>query len=193
MGRRNPKQPQSPGLAAGSPRLIFVDVMPSLFLVAAASARLAWAQSRRRGLVNALTGLPNLAALAADRSGRDLPLVAVRVHNYAEIASTLDAAGERQFIEQIVARLTLGQQGRKIYQGDEGIFAWFAPKGTPEAVIKSIRESAKAAVATDKFKDAIKNLGDNVRYMDQPDFAKFWDEDARRVESAVKSIGKVEG
>jgi hypothetical protein len=29
--------------------------------------------------------------------------------------------------------------------------------------------------------------------MDQPDFAKFWDEDAKRVEAAVKSIGKVEG
>ncbi len=113
--------------------LVFVDITPSLFLVATVSARLIWAVSRRRGLVNPLTGLPNLAALAADRQGRDLPLVAVRVHNYAEIASTLDAAGERQFIEQIVARLTLGQQDRRIYQGDEGILAWFAAKGTPFA------------------------------------------------------------
>ena len=114
-------------------RLIFIDVMPALFLVGVLSARLAWARSRSRGLVNNLTGLPNLAALAADSSGKDLPLVAVRVHNYAEIASTLDAAGERQFIEQIVARLTLGQEDRRIYQGDEGIFAWFTPKGTPFA------------------------------------------------------------
>jgi hypothetical protein len=29
--------------------------------------------------------------------------------------------------------------------------------------------------------------------MDGPDFAKFWDMDAARVEAAVKSIGKVEG
>jgi diguanylate cyclase len=113
--------------------LIFVDITPSLFLVAAVAGRLIWAVSRRRGLVNPLTGLPNLAALAADRDGRDLPLVAVRVHNYAEIASTLDAAGERQLIEQVVARLTLGQQDRRIYQGDEGILAWFADKGTPFA------------------------------------------------------------
>ena len=56
-----------------------------------------------------------------------------------------------------------------------------------------MREAAKAAVATDKFQTSIKNLGDNVRYMDQPDFAKFWDEDAKRVEAAVKSIGKVQG
>jgi EAL domain-containing protein (putative c-di-GMP-specific phosphodiesterase class I)/CHASE2 domain-containing sensor protein len=113
--------------------LVFVDITPSLFLLAAVSARLIWAVSRRRGLVKSVTGLPNLAALAADRAGRELPLVAVRVHFYAEIASTLDAAGERQLIQQIVARLTLGQQDRRIYQGDEGILAWFADKGTPFA------------------------------------------------------------
>ena len=113
--------------------LVSLDVTPALFLLGVVGARLAMMRSRSKGLVNPLTGLPNLAALAADRSGRDLALIAVRVHNYAEIASTLDAAGERQFIEQIVARLTLGQQERRIYQGDEGIFAWFAAKGTPFA------------------------------------------------------------
>jgi tripartite-type tricarboxylate transporter receptor subunit TctC len=79
---------------------------------------------------------------------------------------------------------------------DVEFYLWvglFAPKGTPEAVVKTMREAAKAAVATDKFQTSIQNLGDNVRYMDQPDFAKFWDEDAKRVESAVKSIGKVQG
>ena len=114
-------------------QLVFVDVTPALFLTGVVAARLAWRRSRVRGLTNPLTGLPNLAALAADKSSTDLPLVAVRVHNYAEIASTLDAAGERRFIEQIVARLTLGQQDRRIYQGDEGIFAWFAARGTPFA------------------------------------------------------------
>ena len=112
---------------------LFIDVTPALFLLGAVAARLAWIRSRSQGLVNPLTGMPNLAALAADPGARELPLVAVRVHNYAEIASTLDAAGERQFIEQIVARLTLGQQDRRVYQGDEGIFAWFAAKGTPFA------------------------------------------------------------
>ncbi|MFS8086827.1 MAG: CHASE2 domain-containing protein, partial [Acidobacteriota bacterium] len=114
-------------------RLVFVDVMAGLFLTAVIASRLAWARSRSRGLVHALTGLPNLAALADDKRGRDLPLVAVRVHNYAEIASTLDEAGEKQLVEQIVARLALGDRLRVIYQGDEGIFVWFADKGTPFA------------------------------------------------------------
>ena len=113
--------------------LIFVDVTAGLFLIAGIALRLALARSRSRGLVHALTGLPNLAALRAEKNGRDLPLVAVRVHNYAEIASTLNASGEKQMVEHIVARLGLGDRMRVIYQGDEGIFAWFADKGTPFA------------------------------------------------------------
>ncbi|MEO7411652.1 MAG: EAL domain-containing protein [Sphingomicrobium sp.] len=113
--------------------LIFVDVTAGLFLIAGVASRLAWARSRSRGLVHALTGLPNLAALSADMNGHDLPLVAVRVHNYAEIASTLNASGEKQFVEQIVARLGLGDRRRVIFQGDEGIFAWFGEKGMPFA------------------------------------------------------------
>jgi tripartite-type tricarboxylate transporter receptor subunit TctC len=69
----------------------------------------------------------------------------------------------------------------------------FAPKGTPQEAVKRLREAARQAVATQQFKDAIKNLGDEIAYLDQPDFAKFWDADARRVEAAVKSIGKVGG
>jgi tripartite-type tricarboxylate transporter receptor subunit TctC len=69
----------------------------------------------------------------------------------------------------------------------------FAPKGTPPAAVKRLREAARQAVATQQFKDAIKNLGDEIAYLDQPDFAKFWDADAKRVEAAVKSIGRVGG
>jgi tripartite-type tricarboxylate transporter receptor subunit TctC len=69
----------------------------------------------------------------------------------------------------------------------------FAPKGTPDAVIAKVRDGVKQAVATEQFKTAIKNIGDEVAYLDQPEFAKFWDEDAKRVEAAVHSIGRVQG
>ena len=36
---------------------------------------------------------------------------------------------------------------------------------------------------TEQFKKAIDNLGDVVAYLDKPEFAKFWDEDAKRVEA----------
>lgn len=67
----------------------------------------------------------------------------------------------------------------------------FAPKGTPAPVISRLREGIRQAVAAEQFTKAIQNIGDVVAYLDQPDFAKFWDEDARRVEDAVRSIGKV--
>jgi tripartite-type tricarboxylate transporter receptor subunit TctC len=67
----------------------------------------------------------------------------------------------------------------------------FAPKGTPDAIVDKLREESKKAAATDQFKKAIDNLGDVVAYLDKPDFAKFWDEDAKRVEAAVQAIGKV--
>jgi tripartite-type tricarboxylate transporter receptor subunit TctC len=86
---------------------------------------------------------------------------------------------------------TLKEQGY-----DVEFYLWvglFAPRGTPEAVIKTVREASKAAASTDTFKTAIGNLGDTLSYLDQPEFAKFWDVDAKRVEDAVRSIGKVEG
>ena len=67
----------------------------------------------------------------------------------------------------------------------------FAPKGTPEVIIAKLREVSKKAAATEQFAKAIDNIGDVLAYQDQPEFAKFWDEDARRVEDAVRSIGKV--
>ncbi len=69
----------------------------------------------------------------------------------------------------------------------------FAPKGTPDSVISYLRTNSKAAANTDQFKTAMKNLGQDVDYLDAPEFAKFWDADAARIEAAVREIGKVQG
>jgi tripartite-type tricarboxylate transporter receptor subunit TctC len=67
----------------------------------------------------------------------------------------------------------------------------FAPKGTPEPIIVALRDASRKAAADDKFVQAIKNLGQDVAYLDQADFRAFWDTDAKRVEEAVHQIGKV--
>jgi tripartite-type tricarboxylate transporter receptor subunit TctC len=67
----------------------------------------------------------------------------------------------------------------------------FAPKGTPDAIVARLREETKKAVAVDQFKQAMKNLGQDVAYLDQPEFKAFWDADAKRVEEAVRQIGKI--
>jgi len=69
----------------------------------------------------------------------------------------------------------------------------FAPKGTPANVLKTMGDAIKKAAASDQFKTAISNIGDEVAYLDQAAFAKFWDEDAKRVEAAVHAIGRVQG
>ncbi|HEY9453969.1 MAG TPA: tripartite tricarboxylate transporter substrate binding protein, partial [Bradyrhizobium sp.] len=66
----------------------------------------------------------------------------------------------------------------------------FAPKGTPEPIIAKLRDVSSKAAHTDTFKKAMTNLGQELDYMDQPEFRKFWDADAARIEAAVKSIGK---
>lgn len=79
---------------------------------------------------------------------------------------------------------------------DVEFYLWvglFAPKGTPAAVVSTLRGASKKAVATDQFRNAMKNLGQDVAYLDQPEFKAFWDADARRVEDAVRQIGKVAG
>lgn len=69
----------------------------------------------------------------------------------------------------------------------------FAPKNTPAPVVATLGDAVKKAAAADTFKTAIHNIGDEVAYLDQQAFAKFWDVDAKRVESAVQAIGRVQG
>ena len=69
----------------------------------------------------------------------------------------------------------------------------FAPKGTPEAIVTQLRGIIGKAAHSDAFKTALTNLGQDLDYQDQAEFIKFWDEDAKRIEDAVKQIGRVEG
>jgi len=111
--------------------LIFFDVGPGLFVVSGLLFQLNWSRLRNRSTINEVSGLPNLIALRADPSARERPLVVARLHNYSEIVSALPTESERQFVEQITSRLCVGATGRKLYHGDEGLFAWFAEPNIP--------------------------------------------------------------
>jgi len=109
--------------------LIFVDVFPGLCALIAMSVRLGWRRWKSGGMTNRQTGLPNLSALRETGTQAHCLLAAARVHNYAEIASTLPDESEAELVRQIVARLSVADKPLKVYQGDEGIFAWFAEPG----------------------------------------------------------------
>jgi len=115
-------------------RMIFVDVVPALFVLFVTAGTLAWSRLRRQATLNAVSGLPNLNALRHDRSRHDRPLIAARVQNYAEIASALPAEGEKVLVEQIVARLTVGGSGQNVYHGDDGLFVWFFDQGGTDEI-----------------------------------------------------------
>ena len=119
------------GPAVLESRLIYLDIMPALFVLVIVSSVLGWRHYRQRGLVNPVSGLLNLGALRASGSGRDRALIVARVLNYAEIVAALPADSERQLIEQIVSRLSLGSRDRTFFHGDGGIFAWFEETDKP--------------------------------------------------------------
>jgi tripartite-type tricarboxylate transporter receptor subunit TctC len=78
---------------------------------------------------------------------------------------------------------------------DVEFYLWvglFAPKGTPDAVVNKLREEAKKAVASPEFGTAIKNIGDEVAYLDRPEFTKFLEADSQRVQNAIRQIGKLQ-
>jgi tripartite-type tricarboxylate transporter receptor subunit TctC len=69
----------------------------------------------------------------------------------------------------------------------------FAPKGTPDTIITYLRDNINKAAHSPQFATALTNLGQELAYLDQPEFKAFWDADTKRIEEAVKQIGKVDG
>jgi len=69
----------------------------------------------------------------------------------------------------------------------------FAPKGTPAPIVNTLREGLNKASHSKQFIDTLENLGQELAYMDQPEFTKFWAVDAKRQEDAIIAIGRVQG
>jgi tripartite-type tricarboxylate transporter receptor subunit TctC len=177
------------------------------------------AKKRPNGLVFSSSGLYGAlhlpAALFMKAAGiqmRHLPtngggpaLTALLGNNSQVLVSSIAAANAQIKAGKVRALASFGGQRApslpdvptmKELGYDIEFYLWvglFAPKGTPDSVIKVWRDASRQAVEADAFKKAIANLGQDIAYMDQPEFAKFWDTDAKRVESAVQSIGKVSG
>ena len=68
----------------------------------------------------------------------------------------------------------------------------FAPKATPPAVMKVLREAVRAALDDPALRNAMEKVQSPIAYLDADDFQKWWDADAARLAEVVKRIGKVE-
>ena len=68
----------------------------------------------------------------------------------------------------------------------------FVPAGTPEPVIKRLRDAARAAANDERVKQVMVTAGSPIQYLDLPEFARYVDADASKMVGVVKRIGKVE-
>ena len=78
---------------------------------------------------------------------------------------------------------------------DVEFYIWsgvFAPASTPAPVQAKLREAVKAAATSEEFKNVMEKVSTPVHYLDAPEFAKYWERDAKRLAAAVEQIGKVE-
>jgi tripartite-type tricarboxylate transporter receptor subunit TctC len=84
---------------------------------------------------------------------------------------------------------------RELGYKDVEYYIWagmFAPRGTPEPVMKALRDTARRVTEDPGFKKAMANVDSLVQYMDAPDFYNYWQADAKRLAGLVKIVGKVE-
>jgi tripartite-type tricarboxylate transporter receptor subunit TctC len=84
---------------------------------------------------------------------------------------------------------------RELGYKDVEYYIWaglFAPKGTPEPVMKTLRDAARRAVQDPEFKATMAKVDSIVAYKDATDFLQYWMADAKRLAALVKVVGKVE-
>ena len=66
----------------------------------------------------------------------------------------------------------------------------FAPKATPAPIVATLSSAIEKAANSDVFKTALTNAGQELAYLNGPDFQKFWDADGKKTDEAVVYIGK---
>ena len=78
---------------------------------------------------------------------------------------------------------------------DAEFYIWsgvFAPAGTPAPVLGRLREAVREAANSSEFRGAMEKVRTPVSYLDAPEFQKYWDKDAKRLEGALQKIGRVD-
>lgn len=103
--------------------LIYAAFIPSyvLFGVVAFRSNALRAISEAR-LRNTRTLLPNLSALREEQSASRLPIIAMRIRNYAAVCASFPDAAEDDLIKELSRRLTLPGENTVFYQAEEVLY-----------------------------------------------------------------------
>jgi len=78
---------------------------------------------------------------------------------------------------------------------DAEFYIWcgvMVPAATPQDIQMKLRQAVREAANSAEFRTAMEKVSTPVKYLDAPDFQKYWDADAARLKGAVEKIGKVD-
>ncbi len=122
--------------------LIFVETVPALLafgIVGVARARINFRKKLHdSGITNSISGLLNLAALHELETKPGTTLIAMKIHNFLAIKSTLLVGLEKEFLDQIISRISLGVERSNLYQSDDGTFVWILDDVTLVTAVERI-------------------------------------------------------
>jgi diguanylate cyclase len=142
--------------------LIFVETIPALVAFAIIGIARIRANFRKKlhdsGITNNISGLLNLAALHEVEAKPGATLIAMKIHNYLAIKSTVPAGHEKDLIDQIVSRISLGVERSNLYQSDDGAFVWIANDISHTTAVERIDALHSIFRSTIKIGDQAANL-----------------------------------
>lgn len=142
--------------------LIFVETIPALIAFVIVGIARVRANFRKQlhdsGITNNVSGLLNLAALHEVEAKLGSTLIALKIHNYLAIKSTVPKGHEKDLIDQIVSRISLGVERSNLYQSDDGAFVWIADDVSHATVVERIDALHSIFRSTIKVGDQSVNL-----------------------------------
>lgn len=154
-------------------------------------------------MIEKAAGIPGMRHLPTSGGG---PAITAVLGNNAQITTqTVQATLSHVRAGKLRALASFGAQRSKTLPDvptlkergyDLTYYLWvglFAPKGTPAAIVATLAAAIDKAGASPEFNAAIANIGLEPGYLSAADFTKFWDEDGKRSDDAVRQIGKVQG
>jgi tripartite-type tricarboxylate transporter receptor subunit TctC len=68
----------------------------------------------------------------------------------------------------------------------------FTPKGTPQPVVTRLRDAMREVMKNPQVTDVFVKAASPPAYMDQPEFQKFVDDDAKRLIPVIRKIGRLD-
>ena len=152
-------------------------------------------------LLEKATGIPKLRHLPTNGGG---PAITALLGNNAQMSTqTVSASLQHVKAGKLRALASFGGKRSKALPDvptlkelgyDVEYYLWvgiFAPKATPAKIVSILSGAIEKAANADQFKSAMINAGLEPAHLNAASFAKFWAEDAKRSDEAVRLIGRV--